>query len=182
MCIHFCAGFRFGVTIPLALFFGFPAVGFVQAICYSTPGAAIDAAGAGTYFTPTKAGGYRVTRMHSDPVLRTKWAMVASCEHPERPAFAVAVTELDSLKLPLQMERPSLRITDGGVIVRAGDIVHLWRQESFMRIEADGISEESGDLGKSIRIKLLRGSAEDQSAPRELSGVVRGPASVEIEP
>ena len=50
-------------------------------------------------------------------------------------------------------------------VVRAGDIVRLWRQESSLRIEVAGVSEESGGLGKTIRVRLLRRNTDDQSMP-----------------
>jgi hypothetical protein len=66
--------------------------------------------------------------------------------------------------------------------VHAGDLVQLWRQENFLRIEIPGVSEETGDLGKTIRVRLLHRNTDDQSAPEHFSGVVRGPFSVEIQP
>ena len=67
-------------------------------------------------------------------------------------------------------------------VVRAGDIVRLWRQESFLRIEVAGMSEESGGLGKTIRVRLLRRNTDDQSIPEQFSGVIRGPSDVEMQP
>jgi hypothetical protein len=66
--------------------------------------------------------------------------------------------------------------------VRAGDIVMLWKQENLLRIEVTGISEESGSLGKTIRVRLLRRTTDDQFAQEQFSGIIRGPSDVEMQP
>ena len=67
-------------------------------------------------------------------------------------------------------------------MVRAGDIVRLWRQESLLRIEVSGVAEESGGLGSSIRVRLATGDTNEQSVQERFLGVIRGPWSVEIQP
>jgi hypothetical protein len=67
-------------------------------------------------------------------------------------------------------------------VVRAGDIVRLWKQEDLLRIEVAGIAEESGGLGKTIRVRLLHRSADDQGNQERFSGIVRGPSDVEMQP
>jgi hypothetical protein len=57
--------------------------------------------------------------------------------------------------------------------------VQLWRYDRLLRIEATGISEESGSLGKRIRVRL---APRDSGVPQQLLGIVRGPSNVEIEP
>jgi hypothetical protein len=44
------------------------------------------------------------------------------------------------------------------------------------------VSEESGGLGKTIRVRLLHRGTDDQSIRQKFSGVVRGPANVEMQP
>ena len=66
-------------------------------------------------------------------------------------------------------------------IVRAGDVVRLWKQESSLRIELAGVSEESGGLGKTIRVRLLRRNTDEQSVPEQFSGIIRGPLDVEMQ-
>jgi hypothetical protein len=61
-------------------------------------------------------------------------------------------------------------------------MVQLWRRESLLRIEVVGISEESGGLGKTIRVRLLPRNTDDQAVPEQVSGVVRGPSNVEMQP
>jgi hypothetical protein len=36
-------------------------------------------------------------------------------------------------------------------------------------------------LGKTIRVRLIHKSTDDQTAPKQVSGVVRGPSDVEIQ-
>jgi hypothetical protein len=154
-----------------------------RAACYSTPRTAIDALVANSSFPPAQRNdGYRVTRIEADQVLGQRWAMIARCGHPEWPAFALLANGASSLASPGEAERP---VTEGirtAAIVRAGDVVRLWRQESFLRIEVVGVSEESGGLGQTIRVRLLHRNTDDQSIPERFSGVVRGPLDVEMQP
>jgi hypothetical protein len=151
-----------------------------RAACYSTPRTAIEALTANSSFPPAqKNDGYRVTRIEADQVLGQRWAMIARCDHPEWPAFALPANGASSLASPGEAERSVTRTTP---IVRAGDVVRLWRQESFLRIEVAGVSEESGGLGKTIRVRLLHRNTDDQSIPERFSGVVRGPLDVEMQP
>jgi hypothetical protein len=117
-----------------------------------------------------RSGSYRVSEVMWDPVLGQRWAMVASCEHPEHPAFAVPTKEAIG-------ERQSGRRKDDGVpVVRAGEVVRLWWQEDNLRIEMTAMSEENGGLGKVIRVRMMGGD----SAEREFVGIVRGVADVEM--
>ena len=154
----------------------------LQAACYNTPRAAIDALEtASSASVASKNTGFRVTRIQPDPVLGQRWAMIASCDHPEWPAFALPAG-MSSRKTSEGVERllsDSVKMTP---VVRAGDIVRMWRQEGFTRIAVAGVSEENGGLGKTIRVRLLRSNTDDQSIPEQFSGVVRGPLNVEIQP
>jgi hypothetical protein len=118
----------------------------------------------------TKSGSYRVSEVRRDPVLGLSWAMVASCEHPEQPAFAVQTKEGHA-------EKTSFRKKDDGVpVVRAGEVVRLWTQEENLRIEMAAVSEESGGLGQTIRVRVTEGG----SSERQFAGVVRGVGDVEM--
>jgi hypothetical protein len=118
-----------------------------------------------------KSGSYRVSEVLWDPVLGQRWAMVASCEHPEKPAFAVPTKE----GIP---EKTATRREDGGApLIRAGEVVRLWRQEENLRIEMTAVSEESGRIGKVIRVRLVGTNAEEQ----QFVGVVRGAGDVEMQ-
>src|ERR1700759_4589373 len=65
--------------------------------CYSTPRMAIDALDASFPSSPAlRNGGYRVSRVEADQVLGQRWAMIARCDHPEWPAFALLANSLAS--------------------------------------------------------------------------------------
>ena len=66
--------------------------------------------------------------------------------------------------------------------MRAGDIVRLWWQENLLRIEVAGVSEESGGLGKTICVRLLRTNTDAQLIPKHYFGVIRGLSDVEMQP
>ena len=150
-----------------------------SAVCASTPVGAVS-------FSETNRGqvlqgddGYRVTSVRWDPLLRQGWAMVARCGHPEWPEVALP-TRLSSLALKLEGGTASIGVVDVPLVVRAGDTVRLWRRENELRIEVAAVAEESGSLGKSIRVRLVRAGMEGQ-AERQMTGVVRGPADVEMQ-
>jgi hypothetical protein len=152
------------------------------AACYSTPRAAIDALIANSSFSPTVAtAGYRVTRIELDAVLGQRWAMIARCDHPEWPGVAFPANGVSSLATS---KAPELSVIDElrtAPVVQAGDVVRLWRQESFLRIEVAGVSEESGGLGKTVRVRLLHRNGDNQLIQGQFSGIVRGPSDVEMQ-
>jgi hypothetical protein len=151
--------------------------------CYSTPRLAVDSTDPNSSLSPaTKDGGYRVTKIESDPVLGRRWALIARCSHPDWPVFAVPANGAGLLAVPGEPARSLGEDLRTSPIVRAGDIIRLWRQEHFLRIEVAGVSEESGGLGKTIRVRLLRRNTDDQSTPAQFLGIVRGPSDVEIQP
>jgi hypothetical protein len=154
-----------------------------RAACYSTPRASIDALVANSSSFPAlNDDGYRVTRIESDPVLGLRWAMIVRCGHPEWPLVALPANGASSIALTKERERSVSDTLSTVPIVRAGDIVRLWRQERLMRIEVAGVSEESGGLGKVIRVRLLHKNTDDQSIPEQFSGIIRGPLDVEMQP
>jgi hypothetical protein len=108
--------------------------------------------------------------------------MIVRCGHPEWPVVALPAIGASSLALPQVTERSASDTLSTVPIVRAGDIVRLWRQERLLRIEVAGVSEESGGLGKVIRVRLLHKNTDDQSIPEQFSGIIRGPLDVEMQP
>jgi hypothetical protein len=151
--------------------------------CYSTPAAAVESMKPGSSLAPLTAGGYWVTSIQTDPISGQKWALIASCDHPERPVFSLQ-TERSG---PAQQLLPSelQTISDNAhaaPLIHVGDTVRLWRQEDVLRIEMAGVAEENGSLGKLIRVRLLRRGTDDQSTRAEFAGVVRGRSDVEMQP
>jgi hypothetical protein len=168
----------FLLTLPGAL-----VTTLTQAACYKTPRTAIDALRTDSSVSfSSETSGYRVTRLQSDPVLGRRWAMIANCGHPEWPAFALPTNEVSSLDRTQETKRSLIEGTKTSPVVHVGDLVRLWKQESLLRIEVAGVSEESGSVGKTIRVRLLRSNMDGQTTPEQFSGVVRGPSDVEIQP
>ena len=171
-----CVGIGFLVTLEAV-----SAAGPSRAACYRTPRAAMDAFIASP--SPTLASeneGYRVKRIALDKVLARRWVMVARCDHPEWPAITFPAEGAGWLASPQTAEH-SLAGVRTAPIVRAGDVVRLWKQESSLRIELAGVSEESGGLGKTIRVRLLHRNTDEHSIPEQFSGVIRGPLDVEMQ-
>ncbi len=164
------------VAAPTLLFLWCSTISSAQTSCDNTSQLAIDPAIASSSSTLSKSG-YRLSSIQSDPALGKRWAMIVSCDHPEWPAFALPL-EVSSipLKAPRRISAQEISVTP---VVHAGDVVRLWRYDRLLRIEVTGISEESGGLGKKIRVRLAQ---RDSGVPQQLVGVVRGPSNVEIEP
>jgi hypothetical protein len=178
-----CSGPRCIALFSLFTLQGMCMTGLLRAACYSTPRRAIDALVGGFSFSPAvNNDGYQVTRIELDAVLGRRWAMISHCDHPEWPVFALPVNGAISLASPQEMERSATGRFRTAPVVRAGDIVRLWSQEGVLRIEVAGVSEESGGLGKTIRVRLLRRNTDDQSIRKQFSGVIRGPLDVEMQP
>jgi hypothetical protein len=156
-------------------------ISFAQTACYSTPSAAIESLRVDSSLQPSpEGGGYRVTGIRVDPLLMQRWAMVASCGHPEWPVLAVRT---DASNVTASAENQTRTVSTRAVpVVVEGDIVRLWRQEDFLRIEVAGVSEESGGLGERIRVRLLPRNTEGQWTSEQFFGVVRGPSDVEMQP
>ncbi|MBB5338501.1 hypothetical protein HDF13_000834 [Edaphobacter lichenicola] len=150
------------------------------AVCYKTPTDAIAVDVTSSSYSILESGGYRVARIQSDPVLRQSWATIIHCGHPGWPAVALPLP--DSIPPIRLREQGSVNNIPSSVLIRAGEIVRLWRQESFLRIEVAGISEGNGGLGDLIKVRLLRRGTDDQTIAEQFSGIVRGPSDVEMKP
>jgi hypothetical protein len=122
-----------------------------------------------------------VTGIQSDPVLGGNWAIVASCDHADWPVLAVQTSGSNPVTPSRAGQMRTMNV--GSIpVVHAGDIVRLWKQEDRLRIEVAGLSEDSGGLGKTIRVRILRRNADDQVNQERFSGIVRGPSDVEMQP
>jgi hypothetical protein len=155
--------------------------GVGESPCFRSAESAIEAIRpAGVLPTALERGGYRVAGIQSDPVLGKSWAMIVRCDHTEWPALAVQISRSDT---GATATTGHTSVTDPHVVpvVHVGDVVRLWKQEDLLRIEVAGVSEESGGLGKIIRVRLLHRDAGDQATQEQLSGIVRGPSNVEMQ-
>ncbi|MBN9617902.1 MAG: hypothetical protein BGO25_16500 [Acidobacteriales bacterium 59-55] len=157
-------------------------VSFAQTGCAKTPAAAMQRfRAASSVPANTEGPGYRVTGIRPDPVLGQTWVSIANCEHPDWPEASFRVEGFDGVS-SRRVERARADLFPSVPVVRAGDIVRLWRQEDLLRIEVTGVAEQSGGIGKMIRVRLLRRSMDDGPKDEELTGIVRGPSDVEMLP
>jgi hypothetical protein len=126
----------------------------------------------GSFGAPQRDG-YRLILVRWDPVLQKQWATLRDCEHPERPALTVTSNRTIP-SLPAASTRPA----EGRMLVHAGDLVRLWKEEEESRIEIMAISEDNGRAGSVVRLhsKSTRLGTERQ----KILGVVRGISEVEI--
>lgn len=152
---------------------------FAGRVCAGTLIAAIKSDGANPL--PISEGeGYRVTSVRWDPILRQSWAIIARCDHPEWPKFSLRVGESDAASPRQVVAQGREEHLPTVLVVRAGDVVRLWRQDDLLRIELTGVAEESGSLGKMIRVRLLRRNTDEPLAEKQFTGIVRGPSNVEM--
>lgn len=151
----------------------------VFAACFRTPAEALKAGIDGTFQSAAlDLEGYRVAMIQTDALLGRRWAKIIDCAHPGWPAVEIAVPE--------QVTSAALH-ANGDVseplplVVRAGQRVHLWLQEDVSRIEATGVTEQSGVIGGRVTVRIANNSS-DGLRFRELKGIVRAPAEVELLP
>jgi Chaperone for flagella basal body P-ring formation len=124
--------------------------------------------------------GRRVVATRWDAVLGKGWELVEDCAHPERPARLVAamsVLEGGSVGvlrgLPVAAIRP--------LLVRAGDVVRLWQQTATVRIEMNGVAEQSAANGEHVVVRTTRQTDDAGLAVQRIDGTVRGAGDVEME-
>jgi hypothetical protein len=161
----------------------FAAIDSVSGACASTPAAALQAAQSSTGTSvPTLAGarGFRVASVRWDSLQQRNWAVIESCDHRERPSVVIALGAPAPALSAASLTRPNVPPP----IVRAGDIVRLWKNDRLAHLEIIGIAEENGAAGTRVRVRLAASKdAEGQvTQPRYFAGIVRGPADVEMEP
>src|SRR5277367_2059149 len=100
-----------------------------QAICYSTPRTAIDAMATNPSSSPALEGnGYRVISVQLDSALGERWATIVNCGHPEWPALALPT---NGAIQPQEAAHSLIEVVRAAPVIRAGELVRLWRQESF---------------------------------------------------
>jgi hypothetical protein len=155
----------------------------VDAICFRTPAMALrvttseDATGT----TMAQTEGYRIATVRRDPLLHQRWAMVASCGHPERPLIAMLLPEQSvGAVLASKSNSKEDRRSNPFPIVHAGDLVQLLAREKNLRMEIAGKAEESGALGSIVRVRQLN-SGFDMGREQTFVGIVRGPGKIEIQ-
>ena len=120
-----------------------------------------------------------VERYWSDPVLRSRWAILIDCRHPNWPPRAV--------ELGNGSQQPGLGRDAGSEVslpaiaaesqvamsqVKAGSLVELW-SDVPVRIRLSGTTLNTAAVGERVRIRVgISGKA--------LEGVLSGPHSVQL--
>lgn len=130
------------------------------------------------------AGGYRVVATRWDAVLGMGWELRQSCTHPEWPTRAVAVGQRamgpvaqNGFLGPVAVA-PSVQ----PLLVHAGERVRLWSQDAMVRIEMSGVAEQSARSGESVMVQITRQNDGAGTTVESVTGTVRGPGDVEMEP
>lgn len=147
-----------------------------------TSSAQQDHASASLSAAQSDLSAYRVSSIQSDPVLGKRWAMLISCEHSEWPVIALPVDNTGTFQWPQCPGRVSSPDAPLKPTVHIGETIRAWKNENLLRIEVAGVAEEDGALGQKIRVRILRPAYSNASPPEHLSGTVRGPGNVEIQP
>jgi hypothetical protein len=151
-----------------------------NSVCARTPELALKATSAhGGVKNTSGEDGYRIKAVRWDPLLSQHWAMIESCQHPERPVVALPLSEFAPKSISALAHRGDQSAPLPFPVIHAGDLVQMWRQEQDLRIEIAGRAEESAAIGSRVRIRLLR-SGFEFGTEQIVTGIVRGPGDVEI--
>jgi Chaperone for flagella basal body P-ring formation len=175
-------------NLPIAIslaFAGSSTAYSLESVCVRTPAMAVRTIRSDvTASMLAQKDGYRVAKVHWDPLLNQRWAIIASCGHPDRPSIAMPLTDLapQTEVSPLGNHVGSSPWMQSPFpIIHAGDLVQLQIQNNDIRIEVAGRAEENGAIGNKVRVRLLH-TGFDTNQEQTLRGIVRGPGHVEIEP
>lgn len=127
------------------------------------------------------ASGKQAVARRWDVVLGHEWEMVRDCRHPEWPARAqlvkgdatpVAIKTVDAAVVVASQEP---------IVVHVGDVVTLWQQAAFVRIEMSGVAERAARSGERIDVRVTHTTAEGGMSVERFSGTVRAAGNVEME-
>ena len=166
---------RIRIGFVIAGWYGMTAAGLAAGPCASTPARAVKAYEGGVAVEDV-VDGFRVTGVRSDSVLGVTWVHLGRCGHPEWPGTSLSIRASG-----VGNAAASGRAQIAGVkVVRAGDTVRLWRNETNLRMEMAAVSEEGGEVGARIRLRVGNSQADGETV-RYVFGLVRGPADVEME-
>jgi hypothetical protein len=143
-------------------------------ICYNTPEEAARQTQPGAGLRT----GFRLLTQRWDPVLGRRWATVASCDHPEEPVRTVALDGPGPALGPTANETAPYRPP----MVMAGDRVRVVYREEMVQMEFAAVAQTSGNLGDRIRARIQQPPSAAAGGDRYLSGIVRGPHAVEMQP
>ena len=163
----------------VALMSGWPAR--LDAACFATVSAAAHVQGR-IASSALDGPGYRATTILWDALLQRRWAQVVDCRHPEWPAMSVMLEPERLIRNTSAESRPAITTWKSSAesMVHIGDVVRLWRQDEAVRIELQGVAEQSGTVGTRIRVRLQSGFGDNNVVPQRVYGVVCGRDDVEL--
>jgi Chaperone for flagella basal body P-ring formation len=123
-----------------------------------------------------------VVTVKRDAVRDLQWAVVVDCEHPERPARLVPAVGKDVVPVRVVAAAVPVAVVKeiAPLVVRAGETVRVWSNDGVVKMDTTGVAQESGGVGKRIRVRMLRQGMESTEVERFVTGVVAGPGSVEM--
>lgn len=140
-----------------------------EPVCFRTPADAAEQTGV------RGVSGYWLESANRDVYAGTVWAVVKSCEHPERPGVVVfgglGQRPAMSAHAEVQSSRPRL--------LQAGARVQVVIDDGLARLQMSGIALAGGAAGDPVRVRLIPASAE-QGTEQFATGVVRGSGTVEV--
>ena len=123
--------------------------------------------------------GFRLEDLRRDRMLNKRWAMVRSCDHPERPLIAV---ELGEAGESVGTTRQTAAVAYAAQVVQAGARVRVRGSDAGLRFETTGVAESNGTVGQAIGVRLDNAVGGDGSAVRVLKATVRSADLLEWEP
>jgi hypothetical protein len=133
------------------------------------------------------ADGYRVIAQRWDPVLKRGWESRQECMHPDWPLRMVAMSTRadDALATGPAMIRakaaePASEKMQQPLLVKAGDTVRVWMQDSALRIEMTGVVDRSARQGDRVAVQMTRHDEETGLTVQRIEGTVSGLEEVEI--
>jgi hypothetical protein len=123
--------------------------------------------------------GYRVREVRWDPVLQQRWAVLQSVAHPELPFLAELTdsgVDVPAVATAVVNVAPVFKVTE--LAVRSGDRVVLWSAEQNVRMQMGAVAEGNAAVGDRISLRV---TGVNGDSGWRVSGIVRGPGSVEME-
>ena len=118
-----------------------------------------------------------------DAVRDLRWAVMVDCVHPEWPAKLVPLVGKDvaQMQAVTAVVVPAAVVKETGPLtVKAGEMVRVWSNDGVVKMETTGVAQESGGVGKRIRVRMLRQGMESIATEKVVTGLVAGLGSVEM--
>jgi len=139
--------------------------------------------------------GLRVREVRWDAVLGRSWAVLEDVDHPEWPLWAELTEPIGRSATGDSRSSEHAAASGAGAgpssspqpvipppqVVHYGDRVTLWRNERNVRIQMNATAEGSGAVGEELKLRVI-GTGVNGDAGWRVTGIVRGPGNVEMEP